>query len=49
MGYLFDLRKYGFTLIMDLKTAGSFLEAGTGLVQVGVCIGIGFTSSTLGY
>jgi hypothetical protein len=39
-GYLFDLRKYGFTLITGLITAGSFLgfESGTGLVQVGVIV-----------
>lgn len=39
-GYLFDLRKYGFTLITGLITAGSFLgfESGTELVQVGVIV-----------
>lgn len=39
-GYLNELRKYGFTLITGLITAGSFLgfEAGTGFIHVGVII-----------
>jgi hypothetical protein len=39
-GYLFDLRKYGFTLITGLITAGSFLgfAPGTDFIHVGVVI-----------
>jgi hypothetical protein len=38
-GILVDLRKYGFTILTGLTTAGSFLSASdNGLIQIGVII-----------